>query len=129
MIKKACKYFTKNKLLTFIIAIPFIAIALFIFNISFDYKSLLLSRIFPFIFITLGFSFFRLALFNDNNSLLITVFKTFILLCTIIIMEIILDGIKISTNLRSLIVVISFCLLSNVFYKAKTTNKNKGYLK
>ena len=117
--KRSCKYFTKNKLLTFIIGILFIALGLFIFNISFEYKRLFLSRIFPFIFITLGFSFFRLSWFNDNNSLLITIFKTFILLCTITIMEIILDSIKISTNLRSLIVVISFCFLSNVVYKTK----------
>ena len=119
MMKRSCKYFTKNKLLTFIIGILFIALGLFIFNISFEYKRLFLSRIFPFIFITLGFSFFRLSWFNDNNSLLITIFKTFILLCTITIMEIILDSIKISTNLRSLIVVISFCFLSNVVYKTK----------
>lgn len=109
----------KNKLLAFIIGILFIALSLVIFNISFEYKSLFLSRIFPFVFITLGFSFFRLSWFNDNNSLLITIFKTCILLCTIILMETILDSIKISTNLRSLIVVISFCLLSNVVYKTK----------
>ena len=50
MMKNVTKYFTQHKLLTIIIGILFMALSLYIFEISFTYKCLLLSRVFPFVF-------------------------------------------------------------------------------
>ena len=122
MMKSLTKYFTENKLLTVIIGILFMALSLYIFEISFTYKSLLLSRVLPFISFTMGLSFFRLGLFiHTDSSLRITVFKTFILLCVIILTNTILDSIKISTNLRSIIIIAAFCLLPYVLWKTKNS--------
>jgi hypothetical protein len=110
--------FTENKLLTFIIGILFMVLSLYIFDISFTYKSLLLSRIFPFIFCTLGFSFFRIALFSHtDSSVIVTIFKTFILLGGFILIEIFLEGIKISVNLRRTISIFVFVIISSLLWK------------
>ena len=98
IMKNLSRYFIKNKLLSIIIGIMIMALGIYISVFFIEHKNLLISRILAIIVFTLGFTFFRFALSSPDGNLKITVFKSFILVCGIMVMSSISDAMKISTS-------------------------------
>ncbi len=120
IMKNLSRYFIKNKLLSIIIGIMIMALGIYISVFFIEHKNLLISRILAIIVFTLGFTFFRFALSSPDGNLKITVFKSFILVCGIMVMSSISDAMKISTSwLRSSIIVITIFSLLNVLENKK----------
>ncbi|EYE87160.1 hypothetical protein Q428_14905 [Fervidicella metallireducens AeB] len=116
------KFFLENKIYNVIIGILFLVLGIYTHELSFVYKSILLSRILPVIFFSIGISLFKLVLLSQTDINLTTMFlKSLIFVCGIILISKILDIVKVSANplLRSILLISTIFLLSNIFKNKK----------